>query len=247
MTDETELQRQYFTAGAADYDAAHSAPDEHDVARAWLESLVQQHRFESLLEVGAGTGRDLAQLEACTSLRVLGVEPVAALREAGYASGVAPEVLVDGDGYDLQFAADEFDVVAAFAVLHHVREPQRVVGEMLRVARRGIFISDSNNYGHGRRAVRHLKAALRRAHLWRAAVWLQRGGTLAASSSGDGISYSYSVYDSCGQIARKFERIHILNTTPLDGGLNPLHAASHVALFATSEPAPDHRNAAPAP
>jgi hypothetical protein len=48
-----------------------------------------------------------------------------------------------------RYADGAFDVVTAFAVLHHVRRHGRVISEMLRVARRAIFISDTNNYGRG--------------------------------------------------------------------------------------------------
>ena len=41
----------------------------------------------------------------------------------------------------LEFADDEFDLVAATEVLEHVAEPERVLAEMARVARRSLLVS----------------------------------------------------------------------------------------------------------
>jgi SAM-dependent methyltransferase len=99
-------------------------------------------------------------------LRLVGVEPVEQLRHIGHANGLAVSELVDGDATHLSFDDGTFDVVCAFGVLHHVRSPERVVGAMLRVARKGVFLSDSNNVGQGAWAVRAVKQMLNAFGVW---------------------------------------------------------------------------------
>ena len=48
-------------------------------------------------------------------------------------------------------------------------------------------------------------------------------------SEGDGLAYSYSVFNSYKQIKAKCRSIHLLNTQ--DGLINPYRTASHVALL----------------
>ena len=230
-----ELQREFFTRVARDYNATHSPKDEHGLALQWLKGCIEFYGFQSLLEIGAGTGRTLQNLrDQFPYMNVLGVEPVAALREQGYADGVHPEILTAGDGYDLQFRDDQFDLVTEFAMLHHVRHPERVIAEMLRVARRAIFISDSNNFGHGSPIARLVKILLYRAGLWRFFIWARTRGRGYDVSEGDGVSYSYSVFGSIEQVRRAcHDGIYILNTSPLDMPFTEslLFSASHVAVF----------------
>ncbi len=233
--DEIAAQRDYFARTAPDYDLLHSDKDEHGVALAWFEGIFQFYGFESYLEVGAGTGRHLIQLQRhFPNGRFVGVEPVETLRQQGYAKGISQEVLIDGDGYHLDYPDGSFDVVTEFAVLHHVRYPERMVTEMLRVARKAIFISDCNNFGHGSRADRTLKLTLRRLSLWRVFDWVRSGGKRYYISEGDGVAYSYSVFNNLNLIRQVcMGGIHILNTAQLDGPATPdlLMSASHVALL----------------
>jgi hypothetical protein len=70
------------------------------------------------------------------------------------------------------------------------------VREMIRVARKGISMSDSNRFAGGRMSARHLKLALYRLGLWRAVDWIKTGGRGYLYDEGDGVFYSYSLYDS---------------------------------------------------
>lgn len=239
---EVLTQRDYFAKSALDYDVIHSDRDEHGVALAWLESLFQFYAFESYLEIGAGTGRHLLRLQHCfPNACIIGVEPVEAMRQRGYTKGIGKDALIDGDGYQLQFPDESFDVVAEFAVLHHVRYPERVIAEMLRVARGAIFISDSNNFGHGSLPARRVKIALRRLSLWPVFDWVRSGGKRYYISQGDGVAYSYSVFNNLSQIRRACGGgLHILNASPLDGpATSPdlLISAATVALLGLKQTA----------
>lgn len=48
------------------------------------------------------------------------------------------------DGYDLPFPDDTFDVVTCVDVIEHVEDYNRLIKEMLRVSKKGVFISTPN-------------------------------------------------------------------------------------------------------
>lgn len=232
---ERELQQQLFAQMASRYDATHQAEDEHGRALAWLASCIVFYGWGSYLEVGAGTGRHLAALlERCPKVHGVGIEPVEALRQESHAHGLAPEQLIAGNGYTLDFPDEAIDVVAAFATLHHVREPARVVGEMLRVARKAIFLSDSNNFGCGSVGMRWLKILARAVHVWPLVDWMKTSGKGYTISEGDALAYSYSVFSNLADIRAACPGgVYLLNTVPLDGDGRPnlLRCASHIALL----------------
>jgi ubiquinone/menaquinone biosynthesis C-methylase UbiE len=103
---------------------------------------------------------------------------------------------VRGSGAALPFADSSFDVVCEFAVLHHVPNRNAVVKEMFRVARKAVLISDSNRFGQGPRAARLIKLGLYKTKLWKAYNYLRTSGKGYRVTEGDGVAYSYSVYDS---------------------------------------------------
>jgi ubiquinone/menaquinone biosynthesis C-methylase UbiE len=226
-----QIQREYYEKTARGYDAAHLADgDEHDFALGFLVGATTYLKAGTVLDVGAGTGRALAYLKRhAPHLNVHGVEPVQALREQAYAKGIATDELSEGDGGGLAFADGAFDIVCAFGVLHHVKDHARVVGEMLRVARKAVFISDGNNYGQGRPAVRAVKQALHAAKLWPLANLIKTRGKGYAITEGDGLAYSYSVFDDYPLIRKRCARVHLLNT--LDAGIDPYRSAGHVAVL----------------
>jgi len=108
---------------------------------------------------------------------------------------------------------------------------------MLRVARDAVFISDSNIYGQGGRVAKLFKRMLARAHLLRSVNWVRRGGHNWYYSPGDGIGYSYSVYDSIPQLRKCCASIVVIPTHPLGmTGSSPLSESPHclVSAFKTA-------------
>lgn len=160
--------------------------------------------------------------------RFLGVEPSPELRQVAHRKGL-PNI-VEGDGTKLFASSGEFDIVCAFGVLHHVRDPETVISEMLRVARKAIFISDSNNFGQGRAPARCLKQLLNALKLWPTFNFLKTRGKGYIQTEGDGISYSYSVFNNLDLIRAGSKRIDLMNTVP--SGPNFYRSAGHVYLFA---------------
>jgi SAM-dependent methyltransferase len=133
-------------------------------------------------------------------LELFGVEPSSALIQQAVASGIPAGIIREAPGQALPFADDAVDVVTAFGVLHHVSDPSVVIQEMARVARRAIFISDSNRFAQGRPFARFAKVAIAAVRLWRAFDYIRTRGKRYMVSEGDGVFYSYSVFDSLRQL-----------------------------------------------
>jgi SAM-dependent methyltransferase len=99
--------------------------------------LVDQATGE-VLEIGAGTGRNLPRYRTAT--RVVALEPGPGMRaranQAAQAGQVAVEV-IDGTAEDLPFPDATFDTVVASLVLCTVPHPARALAEAHRVLRRG--------------------------------------------------------------------------------------------------------------
>jgi len=213
-----------------------SPDDEHAAALSRITPALERIEASSVLDVGAGTGRGMRHLlEAKPELTIKGIEPVEALIEQAIsANGVPADALIVGTGENLPFPDDSFDAVMSLGVLHHVPEPSRVVAEMLRVASRGIFISDSNRFGHGRGPTRLLKVALAKAHLWKLAFRVRRLGRNYVVSVDDGIAYSYSVYDSIPQVSEWAEWLEVagLDSKPTGSWFHPLLTSPTVLLSA---------------
>jgi ubiquinone/menaquinone biosynthesis C-methylase UbiE len=212
-----EIQREYYTETASRYDTMHKHEGVDDAeGRRLILSILQSLQIRSFLDVGSATGRGLKDFAAALpGALVCGVEPVAALVQQGVAAGNAQNVsLIQASGDALPFADASFDVVSEFSILHHVPEPLKVVGEMLRVARRAIVIVDCNRFAQGSWPARIFKLALYKLGLWHAFNFLRTGGKRYQISEGDGLFYSYSVYDSYDLVARWANRILILSGGP---------------------------------
>ncbi len=230
--DDVSRQRQYFADVAHEYDARIEDEFEHAFALALLHGVIERFGYASVLDVGSGTGRALTYLRSkVPGLRLLGIEPVEALRRVGHAKGIPEAELVDGDATKMPFEDDSFDVVCEFGVLHHVPRPELAVAEMLRVARRAVFISDSNNFGQGRPIVRALKQAANALRLWRTLDLIKTRGKGYTFSEGDGVAYSYSVFNNYRQIAAACASVHVLNTNGDTQGVDPYRSAGHIALL----------------
>jgi SAM-dependent methyltransferase len=229
---EVELQAAYYARTADAYDGTHvHEQDEHNFALYWLSSLIEHFTVKSVLDIGSGTGRVPLFLSRHHPLvRVVGVEPVAELRRKGYEKGLLKEQLITGDATNLPFTANSYDMVCEFGALHHIRDHRRAASEMARVAKMGIFLSDGNNFGQGSYLSRAIKQGLRVSRLWPLANLVKTRGRGYHFSEGDGVHYSYSVFDSSSIVKQKFPRVHQLNTGA--AGPNLYRTASHVAVFA---------------
>jgi ubiquinone/menaquinone biosynthesis C-methylase UbiE len=234
---ETRLQRDYYASTAPHYDAMHlSAGDEHHVALRYVSALMREFDLNSVLDVGTGTGRAVVYLRhAHPGAFVVGVEPVESLLARARAKmDVTGAGLVSASGYRLPFADTSFDAVCQFGVLHHVKDPNVVVGEMMRVAKRAVLLSDSNRFGQGSIRARLVKLLLAHCGLWPAANFLKTRGAGYTISAGDGLSYSYSVFDSFDTLQAWADHLVLVPTSPVKHAtwMHPLLTSSHVLLCA---------------
>jgi ubiquinone/menaquinone biosynthesis C-methylase UbiE len=231
LKSEVEAQRAYYARTARSYDDMHvSEQDEHGFALAFMISAIEFLGIESILDIGSGTGRALKTIQnKIPHVKVVGIEPSQDLREAGYSAGVSPSVLIDGDAMNLQFPDGHFDLVCEFGALHHIPNPSLAVAEMLRVSKKAIFISDCNNFGQGSKISRVAKQLINAIGLWRAVDFIKTGGKGYTISEGDGLAYSYSVFNDYARIDAECRSVHCLNTVDSDPDL--YGSASHVALL----------------
>lgn len=230
MTDMASLQRSYYSASASRYDEMHGKDPAHTFALSFLTSVVDHLRVYSILDVGAGTGRVGAFMaEKRPETNVIGIEPVLELREKGYEKGVPRSSLIEGVADALPFDDKSFDLVCAFGVMHHLADPSAAALEMVRVARRAIFISDHNDYGRGTTVTKTLKQGAKEAGLWGLYKFLITRGKGYRITDDDGLWYPYSIVDTSKVIRPHCTNVHFLNT--LGSSPNLYRSASHIAML----------------
>jgi hypothetical protein len=105
---------------------------------------------------------------------------------------------------------------------------------MLRVARNAVVISDANRFGQGPLPLRIVKLLLFKLKLWKLFDFLRTRGKGYQVSAGDGVFYSYSIYDNLRQIQQWAGGIQIfpIGETRPRGWLNPLLTSGSVLLIA---------------
>jgi ubiquinone/menaquinone biosynthesis C-methylase UbiE len=181
---EEKIQHEYYSNTAVHYDELHlSEKDEHYFAASYLAGMLDFLDAKTVLDVGSGTGRIVSMFKKKhPHIHIVGIEPVLELREIGYQKGLTKNDLIEGNGLALPFGPEEFDLVCAFGVLHHVSTPALVISEMLRVAKTAIFISDCNNFGQGSSGVRVIKQMMDYLRLWPLVNWIKTRGRGCAGS-----------------------------------------------------------------
>jgi SAM-dependent methyltransferase len=236
LSDDGAIQQErYYQQTASEYRRMHvAANDEHYRALEYISRLALESDISSFLDVGCGTGRAVEFLYD-RGFQVKGVEPVDSLLQEGLR--VRPDLcdlMQCGRGEALPFADASFDAVCEFGVLHHVPHPTLVVNEMLRVARKAVFISDSNRFGQGCASARVAKVLLCKVGLWPIVNFVKTRGRRFSYSEGDGIFYSYSVYDSLPICAAWAHDLCLVPTLPQRSSswYQPLLTSKHILLCA---------------
>jgi len=235
-SDEWRQQLGFYADRAARYAVEGWGEAEHDWPLAILLGYMGIARTASVLDVGAGSGRTLHVMrQHFPELAICGVEPSAEFRAVGHRElKLSEDELRDGDATRLPFPDKSFDLVTEFGALHHMRHPEKAVAEMLRVARQAVYISDCNNFGQGGTLARLAKQTLRAVGLWRAADWLKTGGKGYTITEGDGLAYSYSVFDDLPAVRRRFSRVMVMNT--MGQAVNHYREAPTVIVLADDRP-----------
>jgi SAM-dependent methyltransferase len=236
-----DAQRAYYRETAGVYDAMRECEAEHEAALALIVPYLVRLGSGSVLDTGCGTGRAMRAIaSALPGVRVHGNDPSPELLRVATEQHGIPASALDCVGSDpLPYAADSFDAVIATGVMHHLPDPAPVIAEMLRVARQAIFISDCNMYGCGRFPVRLARMALARVGLLRPLNRMRRGGNDWFMSEGDGVAWSYSVFDSRAQIAAACAETLVISTAPRPGAAVPLLQSTHCLMCGFKERLPE--------
>ena len=129
---------EYFSANAASWDHIRSlhAPDK--AVETALLKLVGKRPFQSMLDLGTGTGR-LLEIFAPLYRRGVGVdmsrEMLAVARANLDKAGIANAQVRQGDIYAPPFERDSFDLVTIHQVLHYLEDPALAIREAARLLR----------------------------------------------------------------------------------------------------------------
>jgi len=234
------IQLRYYAETAAEYDAMHAFEGDNDPRILRLTaSLLRMVDAKTVLDVGAGTGRGVRHfIDKLPGTTVRGLEPVAErIQQAVQRKGVPENVIVQGVGQSLPFDDRSFDAVYAFGMIHHLPNPNEVVREMIRVARKMVIIADGNRFGQGPWALRLFKLALYKAGLWNVARYARTGGKGYIYSEGDGVHFSYSVFDSLAPLEEWADHLMLIPTGPCKSRsfFQPLLTASTILVCAVKE------------
>lgn len=232
------MLRDFYERTAASYDEQADQNAEHVVGLQLIGAVLRSLNVRRVLDVGCGTGRAMRALGAALpEVEVHGIDPSPDLLAIAIERhGIRPERLQCGDGLQLPFADGAFDAAVAVAVLHHVEHPDRIVAEMLRVSKIGVFLSDVNIYGQGRLAARTIKVGARLLGQSDRVNRLRHGGRRYFISEGDGVVFPYSLLDTIPQLQ---EVCSTVVTAPTKGSRAmhsfPLGAASHLVVCAVKD------------
>jgi len=157
--EEQLLQQEYYQKTASKYHETHViVGDEHYISLSYISALIKTLSITSVLDIGCGTGRGVEYIQNLyPDVKIIGIEPIQELLDVGVKNGISPKSLFIGSGLALPFTDKVFDAVIELGILHHVKNPDKVVMEMLRAAKKAVFISDSNIFGQGCTVVKLLK------------------------------------------------------------------------------------------
>lgn len=234
------IQRAYYERTAHLYDAAHvHEADEHHLALKYISSFCDVLGASSVLDVGCGTGRGIKYfLENKPAISIHGIEPVPALiQQAVTVNSIPAAMITAGFGETLPLADGSVDAAFECGILHHVNDPNRIVKEMMRVSRKAVFLSDENRFAHGSSFSRWAKLLLWKTGTFRGAYRFKTLGKGYRFSEGDGLAYSYSVFDSAEVLSQWADRIILVPTDNVKptSAFQPLMTSFHVLLCAVRD------------
>jgi SAM-dependent methyltransferase len=105
----------------------------------WFEHIMNHGDLDHhprVLDVGCGTGRYTALIQARTGRPIVGLDPAAGMlkgaKERAHEMGTEL-LLVRGRGERMPFRDDAFDAATLFLVVHHVEDLDALCGELARV------------------------------------------------------------------------------------------------------------------
>lgn len=133
-----EAARRYFAENAVAWDEIRALHVAEDAVEKAMLAAVGDRPFDSLLDLGTGTGRIL-ELFGRGYARAVGIDASSDMLAVARANlddaGIGHAQVRLGDIYNLPFPRDSFDVVTVHQVLHFLDDPERAIAEAVRVMR----------------------------------------------------------------------------------------------------------------
>lgn len=148
-----EKAAEYFAKNAASWDEIRSLHVADTAVEAELKALVGDQPFQSMVDLGTGTG-SLLKLFAPLYRRATGIdlsrEMLAVARANMERAGVANARVRQGDVYAPPVERNAHDLVTVHQVLHYLEDPARAVREAARLLRPGgrLVVVDFAPHGH---------------------------------------------------------------------------------------------------
>ena len=195
-----DVNTRYHDAAAEEYDGKwgidFGATGQKQVAGKLEKALggLDGERFPDALEIGAGTGYfslNLLQLGTIERLTATDISPGMLRRLAATADSLGLEVeTVETEAERLPFEDESFDLVFGHAVLHHIPDLDRALGEFRRVLRPGgaiVFCGEPSRYGD------RLAAAPKRAGVLLAPAWRRLVGARPRAVAETDLSHGHAL------------------------------------------------------
>ncbi|MGN6464262.1 MAG: ArsR/SmtB family transcription factor [Rhizobiaceae bacterium] len=130
----------YFSANAASWDRIRSLHVPDDAVESGLRKIVGERPFQSMLDLGTGTGR-LLEIFSPLYARGVGIdlsrEMLAVARANLDHAGVRNAQVRQGDIYAPPVERESFDLVTIHQVLHYLEDPAAAIREAARLLRPG--------------------------------------------------------------------------------------------------------------
>jgi ArsR family transcriptional regulator len=136
--DHAEQARRYFAENAADWDSIRALHVAEAAVETAILDVVGARHFDSMLDLGTGTGRLLELLHPLYN-RAVGIDAstdmLAVARANLDRAGIANAQIRLGDIYNLPLTRDSFNLITIHQVLHYLDDPERAIAEAARVLR----------------------------------------------------------------------------------------------------------------
>jgi len=135
-----DAARRYFADNAGEWDTIRALHVADAAVESAIVAALGPRQFDSLLDLGTGTGRML-ELLAPLYAKAVGIDSSTDMLSVARANlnraGLGDAQVRLGDIYNLPLPRDSFDVVTIHQVLNYLDDPERALAEAARVLRPG--------------------------------------------------------------------------------------------------------------
>ena len=153
MKDYEALSRAHFDKQAREYDERDTVyySREGKISCRDIAAMLKKERYESLLDVGCGTGFLLDLLAETGRRRLFGLDLSEEMIKVARGKNIPGATFLQGSADSLPYLDESFDVVTCSQSFHHYPHQERAVAEAYRVLKRGglYILSDTGVGGLG--------------------------------------------------------------------------------------------------